>query len=46
MRLPVIDKRYPLEEVPNALQRFYESKQEGKIIINVEESTVIPAGGE
>lgn len=44
--LPAIDKRYPLKEVPNALQRFYESKQEGKIIINVEESTVIPAGGE
>lgn len=44
--LPAIDKRYPLKEVTNALQRFYESKQEGKIIINVEESTVIPAGGE
>lgn len=44
--LPAIDKRYPLKEVPNALQRFYEAKQEGKIIINVEESTIIPAGGE
>lgn len=44
--LPAIDKRYPLKEVPNALQRFYEAKQEGKIIINVEEATVIPAGGE
>ncbi len=44
--LPAIDKRYPLKEVPKALHRFAEAKQEGKIIINVEEATVIPAGGE
>lgn len=44
--LPSIDRRYPLKEVTKALQRFSEAKQEGKIIITVEESTFIPADGE
>lgn len=44
--LPSIDRRYPLKEVTKALRRFSEAKQEGKIIINVEESTFIPADAE
>ena len=33
--VPVIDKTYPLSEVPEALRRFGEGRQIGKIVITV-----------
>ena len=33
---PVIDRRYPLSEVPEALRYFGEGRARGKIVITVE----------
>ena len=44
--LPAIDKRYPLREVPMALNRFAEARQEGKIIIRVLQEEVLTGGDE
>ena len=33
---PVIDKRYPLSEVPEALRYFGEGHARGKVVITVE----------
>ena len=38
--IPVIDKCYPLKEVPAAFQYFSEGKIKGKIIINIEDHKV------
>jgi NADPH:quinone reductase-like Zn-dependent oxidoreductase len=35
---PVIDKRYPLGEVPEALRYLGEGHAKGKVIITVEQS--------
>ena len=42
--LPAIDRRYPLKEVPRALQRFAEAQHEGKIIIRVLVEEVLSDG--
>ena len=34
--LPVIDRRYPLSEVPEALRYFGEGQARGKVVITVE----------
>ena len=34
--VPVIDKRYPLSEVPKAIQYLEEGHAQGKIVINLE----------
>jgi NADPH:quinone reductase-like Zn-dependent oxidoreductase len=34
--VPVIDKRYPLSEVPEALRYFGEGHHQGKIVITLE----------
>ena len=34
--LPVIDRRYPLSEVPEALRYFGEGQARGKIVITLE----------
>jgi NADPH:quinone reductase-like Zn-dependent oxidoreductase len=35
--VPVIDKRYPLSEVPEALRYFGEGHAKGKLVITLEE---------
>jgi NADPH:quinone reductase-like Zn-dependent oxidoreductase len=35
---PVIDKRYPLSEVPEALRYFGKGHNRGKVVITVEHS--------
>jgi NADPH:quinone reductase-like Zn-dependent oxidoreductase len=37
---PVIDKRYPLSEVPEAFRYFGEGRHRGKLVITVEKDTV------
>lgn len=44
--LPAIDKRYPLREVPLALKRFAEARQEGKIIIRVLQEEILTGDDE
>ncbi len=34
--VPVIDRRYPLSEVPEALRHFGEGHAKGKLVINLE----------
>jgi len=34
--VPVIDKRYPLSEVPEALRYFGERQAKGKVVITME----------
>ena len=36
---PVIDRRYPLSEVPEALRYFGEGHAKGKIVITVEHNS-------
>ncbi len=36
--VPVIDRRYPLSEVPEALRYFGEGHARGKVVITVEHS--------
>jgi len=38
--VPVIDKRYSLSEVPEALRYFGEGHARGKIVITVEQKNV------
>ncbi len=37
--VPVIDRRYPLSEVPEALRYFGEGHAQGKLVITVEHNS-------
>jgi NADPH:quinone reductase-like Zn-dependent oxidoreductase len=36
--VPVIDRRYPLSEVPEALRYYGEGHSQGKVVITVEQN--------
>ncbi|MCI4352184.1 MAG: NAD(P)-dependent alcohol dehydrogenase [Thermoplasmata archaeon] len=44
--IPVIDRRYPLNQVPDALRYLIEGHARGKVVINVEQDSHVTAGSE
>ena len=41
---PVVDRTYPLSEVPNAIRYLNEGRARGKVVITVRGTTAVPEG--